>query len=485
MSRSPARSLRDFVLVRADDMPLYRQVYEHIRNAIRTGQLRPGDRLPSTRSLAERLGTARRTIDTAYAVLAGEGYLVRRGAAGTAVNADLDGRAIAVASGRTPRASPTMRPAVQAPRPFQLGLPALDAFPRKIWSRLVARHARGFVSADMAYPDPAGYAPLREAIAGYLATSRGVSCTAGQILITNGYQDAVNLVADVLLKRGDRVWIEDPNFPPTGETLRAAGATLVPIRVDAEGLRVSDGLARARRAKLAVVTPSHQNPLGVALSLPRRLALLSWASAAKARIIEDDYDSEFRYVGRPLPALQSLDRDQRVLYAGTFSKVLYPSLRLGYLVVPDSLLAAFVRSNRLRHMGSATLEQRVVADFMTSGHFARHIKRMQALYAARRRALAEGLSAVFGSRVSVDLKPGGMHLIARFKTGVSDIKLAALAQAEGLAVEALSPRATIPVQGLLLGFTNIAEAGALEACRRLDRAIGRALGARHSEQINR
>jgi GntR family transcriptional regulator/MocR family aminotransferase len=196
---------------------------------------------------------------------------------------------------------------------LQLGLPALDAFPRKIWSRLVARHARAFAPTDMAYPEPSGYLPLREAIAGYLATSRGVRCTAGQLLITNGYQGALNLAASVLLRPGDKVWLEDPGYPPAAETLKTAGAALVPIPVDAEGLRVSEGVARARRARFAVVTPSHQSPLGVALSLPRRLALLSWASDAGAWIIEDDYDSEFRYVGRPLPALKSLDRDERVL----------------------------------------------------------------------------------------------------------------------------------------------------------------------------
>jgi len=247
--------------------------------------------------------------------------------------------------------------------------------------------------------------------------------------------------------------------------------------VDAEGLRVSDGLTRARHARLAVVTPSHQSPLGVALSLPRRLALLSWASAAGAWIIEDDYDSEFHYVGRPLPALKSLDRDERVLYAGTFSKVLYPSLRLGYLVLPESLVAAFARSNRVRHLGHATLEQRVVAAFMAEGYFARHLKRMRALYSARRRALAGGLEAVFGDRIAVDLKPGGMHLIARFRARVSDVKSAELAQTGGFSVEALSRRATTHAcgQGLLLGFTNITEADALDACRRLHRVIGKSL----------
>ena len=193
MMRSPDRCLRGFALARDDTTPLYRQVYEHIRIAIRTGQLRPGDRLPSTRSLAERFGTARGTMDAAYAILAGEGYVVGRGPGGTVVSADLDSRAFAGAASRQRLSTLASRPAVQAPRPFQMGLPALDAFPRKVWSRLVARHVRGFTPADMAYPDPAGYARLREAIAGYLATSRGVRCTAGQILITNGYQDALNL----------------------------------------------------------------------------------------------------------------------------------------------------------------------------------------------------------------------------------------------------------------------------------------------------
>jgi GntR family transcriptional regulator/MocR family aminotransferase len=478
MMRSRDTHVRAFALARDGIIPLYRQVYEHIRAAIRSGQLRPGDRLPSTRSLADRFGTARGTMDAAYAILAGEGYVVGRGPAGTVVRADLDGRVIAGAPNRQRLSAPTPRPAVQkTPRPFQMGLPALDAFPRKVWSRLVARHARGFAPADMAYPDPAGYVPLREAIAGYLATSRGVHCTAGQILITNGYQDALNLVAGVLLQRGDMVWLEDPNYPPAYEALKAAGATLVPIRMDAEGLQVSDGLAHARNARLAVVTPSHQSPLGVALSLPRRLALLSWAAVSGAWIIEDDYDSEFRYVGRPLPALKSLDRDQRVLYAGTFSKVLYPSLRLGYLVVPESLTAAFACSHRLRYLGHSTLEQRVVAEFMAAGYFARHLKRMRALYAARRRVLADALSAVFGDRITLDLRPGGMHLIARFASGVSDVKLAQFAQAGGLSVEALSSRAMKHTcgQGLLLGFTNIAETDALAACRRLHRMIGKPL----------
>ena len=311
-------------------------------------------------------------------------------------------------------------------------------------------------------------------MAAYLASSRGITCNAQQVLITDGYQGALDLAAHLLLRRNDRTWIEDPCYLPVREILSAAGSVTVPIRVDGEGLRVADGLRQARRARLAVVTPSHQSPLGVALSLPRRLALLAWASAVGAFIIEDDYDSEFRYVGRPLPALKSLDQAERVLYAGSFSKVLFPALRLGYLVLPDALIPGFRTASRRRQAGHSVLEQRVVAKFMAEGHFARHLKRMRTLYAARREALANALHAVFRDRVEVDLQPGGMHLIVRFVDCDRDIRLAKRAQAKGLAAEPLSTRAVVHAcpQGLLLGFANIPEAEVLRACRRLERAIG-------------
>jgi GntR family transcriptional regulator/MocR family aminotransferase len=405
-------------------------------------------------------------------MLAGEGYVVSRGPAGTMVSPALGestiGKSVVkrrLAEGMEPRAP-------SPPRPFQMGLPALDAFPRKIWSRVVARQAREFSAADMAYPDPAGLAPLRETIAEYLATSRGISCLARQILITNGYQGALDLTLDVLLDGNDKVWLEDPCYPLTRAALAASNAQLVPIRVDDEGLCVADGVAQAPRARLAVITPSHQSPLGVALSLPRRLALLSWASDTRAFVLEDDYDSEFHYVGRPLPPLKSLDRHERVLYAGSFSKVLFPSRRLGYLVVPEELIAAFTCANQRRNFGAATLTQRAVAAFMAEGHFARHVKRMRGLYAARRHALAQALTTVLD--VDVDLSPGGMHLIVRLGGGVRDVTLAKRAQAAGLAVEALSSRAVAhPCEpGLLLGFTNVAEtdaAGSVPTPRPSDR----------------
>jgi GntR family transcriptional regulator/MocR family aminotransferase len=458
---------------------LHRQIYDHFREAIAVGQLRPGNRLPSARQLARQLKIARGTVDTAYAILAGEGYVIARGPLGTIVSPGVAEPASAPLTTRS-RAAPFTQPdATGDIRPFQLGLPALDAFPRKLWSRLAGREARALSAADLAYPDPAGYWPLREAIAAYLAGARGILCTARQIVITGGYQGALDLIGRVLLRPGDQVWIEDPCYHRTRDAFEAMGASLVPIIVDAEGLRVAEGVARAPGARIAVVTPSHQSPLGVALSLPRRLALLSWADEAGAFVVEDDYDGEFRYDSRPLPALKSLDSADRVLYAGSFSKVIFPGLRLGYLVVPEELLGALAGALRYRTADHSTFEQRVVTAFIQEGYFARHVKRMRDLYAKRRQALTNALATAFGNRITVDLQPGGMHLIAWLDHGVSDTALATRAQMAGLAVEALSSRAIrYPCgPGLLLGFSTIAEADAVTMCRRLECAISKDLAA--------
>jgi GntR family transcriptional regulator/MocR family aminotransferase len=471
MSRASARPA--FVLARGK-APLHRQIYDHFRTAITSGQLRPGDRLPSARGLAQQLAVARGTVDAAYAMLAGEGYIVSRRALGTAVSPALPRPAAGRAADER-RVPPAARDETRrALRPFQLGLPALDAFPRKLWSRLAARQGRALSAADMAYPDPAGYGPLREAIAAYLAIGRGIICGARQVVITRGYQGALDLIIRTLLRRSDRVWIEDPCYHRAREAFETAGSALIPIPVDAEGLRVSVGVAHARRARLAVVTPSHQSPLGVALSLPRRLELLAWANDMRAFLVEDDYDGEFHYAGRALPALKSLDRGDRVLYAGSMSKVLFPGLRLGYLVLPEELLDAFAGAMRTGNAGAPVFEQRVVTAFMAAGHFGRHLKRMRGLYANRREALAQALTAVFGDRVSVDLQPGGMHLIMRWGRRPGDAGLALKARAAGLAVDALSRHAIRHRcgEGLLLGFTNVAEADALSLCRRLEHAIG-------------
>jgi GntR family transcriptional regulator/MocR family aminotransferase len=452
--------------------PLHLQIATRLRAAIAAGALAPGARLPSARSLADQLGVARGTVDAGYAVLIGEGVVVPRGSAGTIVSPELAARAAPPAQRRMPFARRRAEPS-GASLPFRMGLPALDSFPRKLWTSLTVRAARAMGPEALAPPDPAGWPPLRQAIAAYVGVSRGILCTPDQVLVTAGFQGALALAARVLLRAGDPVWVEDPGYYLTRQALEAAGATLVPLRVDREGMRVAAGLVAAPRARLAVVTPTHQSPLGVALSLPRRLALLAWAADAGAWVVEDDYDSEFRYTGHPLPALKSLDRGGRVLYAGSFSKVLFPGLRLGYLVVPDDLAEAFARAVRLCSWGLPSLEQRTVAAFMADGHFARHLRRMRGLYAARRRALAEALTATFGDRVSVELEAGGMHLLARFPGAADDGTLARRAAAAGLAPTALSSLVLAHDcgQGLLLSFTNAPEDAAEALARRLAEAL--------------
>jgi GntR family transcriptional regulator/MocR family aminotransferase len=456
----------------ADTAPAYRQIADRLREAIGAGLITSGDRLPSTRSLASQLGLARGTIDTAYAILAGEGYIQGRGPAGTVVSP-------AVTTQQMRPVSPAvLTPPEPGPQPgilpFRLGLPALDVFPRTLWARLTARMARQAGATELAYPDPRGIRELREAIAAYLRVSRGIVCSTRQVMITGGFQGALGLITRSLLRPGDSAWTEDPGYFLARAALEQAGADLVPVAVDSEGLRVADGVAAAPNARIAVLTPTHQSPLGVALSLPRRLALLAWAAEAGAWIVEDDYDSEFRYTGRPLPALKSLDRLDRVLYVGSFSKVLFPGLRLGYLVAPEQLVEQLTLASRVLQAGLPVLEQHVTAAFMTEGHFARHLRRMRGLYGVRRQALAAALQEAFGPRMSLELQAGGMHLLARLHGLPADTELVRRATEAGLAPSALSSLSPSgrAGEGLLLGFTNTPEANARDVAARLARALG-------------
>ncbi len=452
--------------------PLFLQIAVRVRSAIASGGIAAGARLPSARALAAQLGVARGTVDAAYALLAGEGAVVTHGSGGTRA-AGADGSRIEAVAHTPDMFAEARAPKRAGPLPFQMGLPALDAFPRKLWSALTVQTSRSEQATDLAGVDPTGVPALREAIAAYLGVARGIRCSAEQVLITAGFQGALALVRHVLLRPGDPVWMEDPGYYMTRQALEAAGVRVVPIRVDRDGLRVSSGITTAPKAKLAVVTPTHQCPTGVALTLPRRMELLAWAGDAGSWVLEDDYDSEFRYVGRPLPSLKSLDRGQRVLYAGTFSKVLFPALRLGYLVVPPELAMAFARASSLISMGQPALEQRVAAAFMRKGHFARHIRRMRILYGERRKALAAALEAALGSRVSVEMAAGGMHLLVRFPGGENDAVLVKRAAVAGLAPSALSSMtmAHDQGQGLLLGFTNIAVEDAPAMTARLAAAL--------------
>jgi GntR family transcriptional regulator / MocR family aminotransferase len=455
-----------------NDAPIYLQLYRRYLEAIASGKLMPGDRVPSVRSLASELNLARGTVEVAYQMLANEGYFLAQGAAGTIISPllkSLTESGSKKTKSSSPYQSEYFQPLANESSPFRLGLPALDAFPRKAWARLSGRNLRTLGTSAMTFPDPTGYEPLRRAIATYLGVSRGISCSHEQVFVTAGYRGALELVRQALLKPGNVGWFEDPGYIFARQYLEMAGMHLEPIPVDEEGLNVQIGQQRAAQARFVVVTPTHQSPLGMALSLPRRLELLDWASRSKAWIIEDDYDSEFRYHGRPLPALKSLDRDERVLYTGTFSKVLFPGLRLAYLVVPASQIGKFRDTlNYLPGPGSI-FPQAMVADFMDQGHFGRHLRKMRSLYATRRSYLVDALEDSMGQHLHIQPQAGGIHVLAHLNQQLNDRSIATAAQSQGLPIQALSDwRIRKSANGgLLLGFANFPTAESAESSVRL------------------
>ncbi|WP_248769686.1 PLP-dependent aminotransferase family protein [Pseudomonas sp. MWU12-2345] len=466
-------------------LPKYLVVYRRIRSAIDEGQLRPGDRVPSVRALAAELNLARGTVEAAYELLISEGYLTARGQAGTVIALDLP--VTAIPSPATETVESTEQ---DQPLPLQMGLPALDAFPRKLWSRLITQRVRQTDIAGLGFSDPRGYAPLRSAIATYLGLYRGVQCTPDQVFICTGYNAVLELVCESLEMEGQDCWFEDPGYVHARQILLNRGVQLVPVPVDADGLRVEHGIRLNPTARLAVVTPAHQSPLGVALSPERRKALLDWAQVQSSWVLEDDYDSEFRYRGRPLPALKSQDVHDRVLYAGTFSKMLFPGLRLAYLVVPREQVDRFEQVARLWRNRCPELLQATVSDFLSQGHFTRHLKKMRQLYSMRRALLVKALEEVGSGILKVDPQAGGINLLVRVLIDVPDVRIAKQARAAGLSIEPLSRWQVVAGQegGLLMTFTNVASAEqaaeiadrllmAIEAARSADQ--DKAQGCRH------
>ena len=468
--------------------PLYRQLYDRLRVAILSGNLRPGSKLPSTRGMAQELGLARNTVMTAYGQLLAEGYLEGELGSGTYVCKALPEHLLHASLVRPPVAGmPELPPKlsrrgaalVSIPNPvylghkivcaFRLGLPALDEFPFGLWARLTARYWRSKPSHLLAYGDPGGYWPLREAIAGYLATSRGVCCHPSQVIIVSGSQQGLDLAAKVLLDPGESAWIEDPGYNGARGAFLAAGVRLIPVPVDDEGMNFPSVAAKRSHARLACVTPAHQYPLGITMSMSRRLALLEWANRADAWILEDDYDSEYRYAGRPLSALQGIDHQGRVIYLGTFSKVFYPSLRLGYLVVPRSLIDPFARARALCDGHSHIVAQAVLAEFISEGHFARHLRRMRRLYAERQQVFLRAASRDLARLLEIRPCDGGMHLIGWLDEGVDDRVMAKRALAGGIITTALSSLASQPLKrgGLMLGYTAIDSRSIRDGVRRL------------------
>ena len=484
--------------------PRHQQIYAALRAAILNGTLRQGDRLPSTRILARDLGVSRTTVLGAYSRLLTEGYGTGNAGAGTRVAAlPLSGRRRdGTPTDATPRsarrdasdapsasaddAMPLLSSAARAlvtegrwrnpPRratPFAMGMPAFELFPLTTWTRLAARRWRLSGRALLLPEDPQGYAPLREAVARYAVTARGVRCTADQVLIVNGAQHALDLCARFLVEPGDAVWMESPGYQPARGVFAAAGARLIDVPVDAEGLDVARGRELAPEARLAFVTPSFQWPLGVTMSLARRLALLDWARDAGAWVVEDDYNGEYRYDTAPIPAMQGLDEHGRVLYVGTFSKTLAPAIRVGYLILPAALVVPFTRARFLLDMHSPVAEQAVLADFIESGHFGRHIRRTRSHYQQRQRAFLALAARELAGLVTVDAAPAGMHVIGLLPPGVSDVAVAEEARRRGVIVEPLSKHlGTAPGSaGLLFGYAAYTPAQMRGAMRALAAAI--------------
>lgn len=408
--------------------PLHRQIYDEWRRGILAGRFAAGDRLPSTRELAAALQVSRATITAAYDQLAAEGYIDARQGSGVFVTRELPERprwparlrraaatlAAVRLSGFVDRLGP-----VTARRPLAAGVidlstagPDFDHFPFAIWNRLIRRHLRRTSPSAFRYADDlAGHAPLREAVASYLRRSRAVEAAAGEVVIVSGSQQALDLCTRILVDPGDEVCVEEPGYPGARQLFAAAGAHVRGMGIDGDGLVVSSMPAGAR---LAYVTPSHQFPLGVSLSLARRLELLAWARARNGFVIEDDYDSEFRYGGAPLPSLQGLDGGRRVVYVGTFSNAMYPGLRLGYVVLPPALVEPFVRAKWHADRQTAYLEQTALADFIRDGHLEQHVRRMRRIYKGRREALLAALHRHFADRVTVLGDAAGMHVVVRF-----------------------------------------------------------------------
>jgi GntR family transcriptional regulator/MocR family aminotransferase len=464
-----------------------------MRSGILSGRLRPGERLPATRDFAQTHRIARGTVVNAFAQLVSEGYLVSRVGSGTCVATDLPDDLLqaprAKTAATTPAASEAARPARLsryasrlAPFPpgtrgrvraFRANIPAFDRFPTTTWARLAGRRLAMATRSLLDAGEPAGYRPLRAAVAHYLDRFRGVRCESEQVVIVSGVQSAIDLAARVLLDPGDRVAMEDPGYVGARLVFRALGAKIVPMPVDHEGASVPS--ARVANVRLCYVTPANQFPTCVSMSLPRRLALLDWARRSGAYLLEDDYDSEFRYSGRPLPALQGLGDGRQVLFCGSFSKVMFPSLRVGYLVVPPELVDAFSAAHSITQRHVSIIEQAVLADFIEAGHFARHIRRMRMLYAERLDVLTRAVREHLSGRLEITNVEAGLQTVGWLAPGLDARLIVAAAREREVELVAIGRYGggTATAQGLHMGFAAVEPAelrrGVTELARILDK----------------
>jgi GntR family transcriptional regulator / MocR family aminotransferase len=496
MKRVSATLVPPITLDRRRECPIYRQLYDWFRSEITQGRMRPGQRVPSTRCMAADLQLSRISVFNAYAQLQSEGYLETFAGSGTCVARTIPddtfgfvrppGRKSSegvIAKSGLRRLSVRAEALLKVPSeswlhnlgPFRVSLPALDQFPIGIWSKLVARHSRRLSRSVMAYGDAMGHLPFREIVAEYLSTFRGVRCESSQILVTTGSQQALQMSAQVLLNLKDQVLMEEPGYPGARLAFTAAGAELIPSHVDSEGMIVPEINRRGGHARIAYVTPSHQYPLGMTMSAARRMSLLQWAVRSDAWIIEDDYDSEYRFGSRPIASLQGMDAHGRVIYVGTFSKVLFPALRLGYMVVPKDLLAAFRAARDAADIFPSTLYQAVLTDFIGEGHFARHIRRMRMLYMDRRKALVGAIRSQMAEILEVIGAEAGMHLVALLPPGTRDGSVSKHATQNGISAMPLSscylkaPKR----EGLVLGYGGVNSRQIQDGIRKLRISVNR------------
>jgi GntR family transcriptional regulator / MocR family aminotransferase len=462
MKRVASGILPVVAIDRGSSVPLHRQIYDGFRSAILEGRLRPRQRIPSSRVLASEIRVSRFPVLNAYAQLLAEGYLESRVGAGTVISSSLPEQLTSAAPLRE------NFPWMVHLGAFRVGQVAFEQFPHQIWSSLAARHARAMNARSVHYANPMGNESLRRAIANYLKVARSVRCEAEQVLIVNGSQQALDVTARVLLEPGSRVWIEEPCYRLAYHGFKLNGCQLMPVPVDQEGLDVAAGINTCPKARAAFVSPSHQFPLGVTMSASRRLRLIEWAQCAGAWIIEDDYDSEFRYESQPIASLQGLDPNGRVIYIGTFSKVLFPALRLGYIVVPTDMVDRFRVMRRVMDLGCPTFHQEVVAEFIEAGHFERHIRRMRTWYGELRRRLVDSLREHLGKALSLVGDEAGMHVTAMLKTRHRDEEVAARAVRQNLSLWPLSRLyLNRPRQGFVLGFGGTTSSEIPAAVRKL------------------
>lgn len=475
-------------LDRQSSTPLQEQIVAYFREAVLGGRLASGSRVPSSRALAVEQGVARITVVEAYDRLVAEGYLVARRSSGFYV---ADGIPLAfhdkaermVGRGNGRVRTPILKNAPWSelvfdrphePLALSLGTPAVDEFPWAVWSRITQKLYRERRQDLLCYGDPRGALELRTAIARYLGTARGIACDPEQIIVVSGSQQGIDLTSRALVERSERVWIEEPGYAMARAVFQAAAIKPILVPVDRDGINVAAGIALAQRARLAVVSPSHQYPLGVTLSLPRRLALLEWAEAANAWILEDDYAGEFRYIGAPLPPLYTLDRSNRVIYLGTFSKSLAPALRQGFLVAPPELVGRLKGLKLIADRQTPVLDQHVLARFIAEGHLAVHLRRMRIIYARRRTALLSSLRREAAALLEVGETPEvGLHIVARLRVPADDVAISRYLLQRRIHAAPLSQfYAGATAQfGFALGFAGTCEHQIRPAVRELVKAI--------------